>query len=58
MGKILLGAVAMLAFCVVVVNTSKPTRQYKELKELKEKCEEFLPRNEHCVIVAVPQSKD
>ena len=58
MGKILLGAVVMLAFCVVVVNTSKPTRQYKELKELKEKCEEFLPRNEHCVIVAVPQSKD
>jgi len=55
MGKILLGAVVMLAFCVVVVNTSKPTHQYKELKE---KCEEFLPRNEHCVIVAVPQSKD
>ena len=52
------GLLVMLLITIIIVDNSKPSQQFRELKELKAKCEETLPRNEHCVIIAIPQSKD
>ena len=54
----LIGAFGMLFLSAVIFDHSVPNQQFREIKELKEKCEEPLPRNEHCVIIAVPTSKD
>ena len=58
MDGLILGAVAMIIVCVIAFANSMPNQKFREIKELKEKCEESLPRNEHCVIIALPQSKD
>ena len=35
-----------------------PTSYYNVVTNAKESCEKSLPRDEHCVIVAIPVSKD
>ena len=52
------GAVCMLALLSIIVHNGEPYKQYARLKELTEQCEQSLPRNEFCVIIVVPESKD
>ena len=43
-------------FLAVMAVTTSPT--YSDMKHKKEECEKSLPRDQHCVIMAVPVSKD
>ena len=52
MGMILNAGVNILIFKNGVENT-----QYHENKDLLEMCEKELPRNDQCVLMAVPESK-
>lgn len=52
------GAMCMLMLCIAVQHNSTMYEQYIEIKKLKAECEHNLPRNENCVIVAMPKSKD
>lgn len=52
------GAVFMLVLLSIVVRYGEAYKQYARLKELTEQCEQSLPRNEFCVIIVVPESKD
>jgi hypothetical protein len=56
--KFAMGAGIMLFVCMVAVRNSEPVKQYDAIRELKAQCELNLPRTDHCVIVAIPQSKD
>lgn len=53
-----LGLFIMLILAIVAQSTSPANKQYREIKQLREECEQFLPRNEHCKIVLMPTSKD
>jgi len=49
------------AFCMLILAmfaTRASYNQFQEIKALKTQCEATLPRNEHCVVVVIPQSKD
>ena len=61
-----IGMAATFALCVMLFsaanvadqNSRKPTLQYlADLKEKIAQCESTLPRNETCVLVAVPERK-
>lgn len=52
------GGMIMLIVLLFIHRSSDEYKQSQDLKILKEQCELTLPRTEHCVIVAVPQSKD
>lgn len=54
----MLGAFTMLMLITVVHNYSDEYKRDQEIRAMKTECEKFLPRNEHCVIVMMPRSKD
>ena len=58
MNTYMYGAFTTLVVSIFVIAQSTEVKQFSEIKALKEKCEQTLPRNEHCVIIAVPISKD
>ena len=56
---IVTGAFFALVVLVVVVITSRDVPDLRDcVKTLITECEKNLPRSEHCVLVAVPVSKD
>ena len=51
-----IGIVSGIIVCVVAVNGGDTYQ--KRATELIKECEQTLPRNEHCTLVALPISKD
>lgn len=56
MNRFFIGLILGIMVCACVVGLTKnPTKHYNELLE---NCEKRLPRDQHCVIIAVPANTD
>lgn len=53
-----MGVLAGMALFMVIIMNGEPVKVYNRIHEMKEQCEQNLPRNDHCVVIAVPVSKD
>jgi hypothetical protein len=60
MNEFLRGSVIGIIFTAFCVNYMPFSDVYQHRKEMKkiEICQEKLPRNEKCVLIAVPEKKD
>ena len=49
----------VVGFCIIAtISVIFPSEQVKQYKNAINECEKTLPRNQHCVVVAVPVDKN